>query len=425
MRSSFYANEAKFTQVRKFCTLACIFLAQGLWRDPSSASEIPSQGGIPSLRPYSTTLPSQVLRMRLPFVSLDGSDGFLADGSSEKSGFSFSQTTQVVALEYGWTDNLALALSLPYTFSSDLSLNVAQYRRSAFYRKTSKRLLESFAQALLEDGICASVDACSGLIESGYALPRDKEVILKPGDQVIFRNGVPLLTYIDSIAVNGARPENGETGFGDLQLAFKYRFLDAMVAEGDEIPIGLALTLYSRFPTGEHPNPPRSKRAQGEGVTRAGIVGAFDFLLTPATLVSISSDVSLPLGTANKRESRFSDGRRYTTHSKTAHKEESVLQTHQVGFEFALGGLLEPLEPASINGSLNIQQAPELRVKDRIIEESYVRQSLQIGTRVQLSDYGLPLVFGLQLTQPLVQTGADSPLVPRAVRSDIEVYLRL
>lgn len=241
------------------------------------------------------TLPKKVVRLRAPYKSAFASYGYDAQGQKQDLGLTLSAAGTALVLEYGATNKLSLQFLAPFVLESNLTLDADIFRESDVYMENYINFVGAVAQILIGQGVCASVSACMQLVENGYALPVDTEVTLPTGESLAVKAGVPIKTYADALVVGAARPLEGETGWGDVEVGFLYSIYRAY-------NFGISFGLGVRLPTGSFSDVPSAYLPTGRGTTDLGIRLNLDFSPLRGIWVSLQnqSEYMLQMGVKQK-----------------------------------------------------------------------------------------------------------------------------
>lgn len=401
-----------------------LLIAEPLFADGADRSdqELAVSETAINLRPLSSSLPVQVLRVRSPFILTMGDEGFSRSGSREQMGFEISRASQTFAFEFGVSSSVTLSVALPFIYRNELSFVGQKFRGSSYYEQSYQALIGRVAEALRGVGICGGTSSCQQLIEAGYALPRDQEFELSKGESVLLRAGVPLETYIDSIILNAVRPESGRTGAGDLEVAALYEIVSLKKAGADEIPFGLAVAAGARLPTGSYADVPRSQRATGRGSVDLGVQVLADYLLEPHTLLSAQFLAEWDVISAERKPSRLSDGR-VIARSNTAPIERDGPKTAGlVRLEYAAGGLHPAADFLTLEVRFSTTREPAVRQLGRSLAEARASESFWTGARVSGLGFSWPVAGGVLYEHPVSSSGEAALVAPQNLIAYAELY---
>jgi hypothetical protein len=375
-----------------------------------------------SLRPLSASLPEGVLRIRAPFVFSAADEGFSKSGGLEEMGFELRRMAQVFAIEYGLVRGLSLTVTIPFVYQDELSFSGQKFRNSSYYEKASGTLLDRAADVLRDEEICGGRSSCKRLIRSGYVLPRDREFSLSDGESVLFRAGVPIASYIDSIVLNAVRPESGRTGLGDVEVGALYEAMALKEARTGELPLGLALALGLRLPTGAYEDVPRSQRPPGKGSVDLAVQILADYLLEPHTLFSLQLLGEWGLVDAERKPSRLTDSRVLLNGDPVPVRRNGPKTGGLVRLEYAVGGLLPAVDFLTLEGRFSTTREPASGQGGRALTSARSSESVWVGARLNGLKYAWPVVLGFLYEYPVSSSGEAALVAPRNLIGYGELY---
>jgi hypothetical protein len=213
----------------------------------------------------------------------EGDSGFDQKGNKMDWGWKVSAAGSVFGVEYGVSKSTTLQIAIPYIRTNNLGLDADKFVASHDYADNYEITKAGLSTLMQQQGICANDTACRALIDAGYALPADQDVVLSTtGETVHVKAGVPFKQYMDTLVRHGAQPTKGETGLGDITLGLLtniYKDPRYMFSSG----LGL------RLPTGSFTDVTRSRRATGAGFTTLGVRFNFDYWPTDYLTVGIQN----------------------------------------------------------------------------------------------------------------------------------------
>lgn len=255
-----------------------------------------------AMSPESSTLPVNVMRARIPFVSATSSgNAYDIDGKKIDGGLSANIVATGLALEYGINDDISIGLLLPFVVKNGLGIEGNDFKRQRSYQISMRNSMNGAAKLMLNQGLCSSTDACLDLIQNeGFAFPEGTEVTLPTGEKVTTKANVPLKTYFHSLIINAAKPQAGSLGLGDTDLGVKYRWL-----KGDVM--GHAVSLVIHAPTGKYDEVTLSQRATSRGVLEFGARSSFDYKISENYIAGWQHTVDYAVGKGKINRSKLLD----------------------------------------------------------------------------------------------------------------------
>lgn len=318
------------------------------------------------------TLPEGVLRVRFPFISTYGKEGFDDNGDRKDLGVEINVKATALVAEYGINDKVSLQILAPYVMSNRMGLNANNVRaNNHLFRREMARYKNAVAGLLHRRGQCTTLESCHNLIENpNFTLPAQEEITLTTGEKAIAYPDEPALVQIDRLIMNAMRPIAGETGIGDLQIGGLYNFYANNM-------LSMSLGLGLRLPTGAFKDVPRGRRAIGGGVTDFGARFNLDFQPVRSVVLSAQyqAEQMLVKGKRNKTSALYNN--RLNTGDPT---DEAAIAIGSDGkgnnqdFErvgvghnwvlrvgYGLGDLGKYFQPVGINASYNYSKGRETR----------------------------------------------------------------
>ncbi len=254
-----------------------------------------------AVAPESGTLPEKVLRARIPYVSATSTGAaYDIDGTKVDGGITASVMASGLALEYGITDELSFGFLVPYVMKNKIGLNGSNYRNQRGYYVSKRSAYEAAGALLAASGLCTAGTGCDALIDSGFAFPTDTSVKLSTGESVTLKAGVPAKIGLDSIILNAAVPQDGETGIGDVDLGLKYRWFN-------NDTMGHAVGIVLHTPTGKYEDVTLSQRATGRGVMEFGLRSSFDYKINENYIAGWQHTMDYAVGKGKIKRSKIVD----------------------------------------------------------------------------------------------------------------------
>ena len=288
------------------CISSVVVSAPALAQAPAAERPAPY-----AMSPESNTLPEKVLRARIPFMSAS-SKGAAYDGEGKKvdGGLSANVMASGLAVEYGLTDTLSLGMFAPFVAKNHVAINGDNFRNQHVYKVGKEQLYEGASALLIGNGICTNISTCSALLDSGYALPTDTDLVLPTGEKVTIKSGVPINQAANHLIINAANPADGAIGMGDLNLGAKFRWLrnDTM---------GHAVGLVLHVPTGKYQDVTLSQRATGRGIMEMTLSSSFDYKLSENYIAGWQHNLDYAIGSGKTKRTSLIDNTALNTESTT------------------------------------------------------------------------------------------------------------
>lgn len=414
-------------------TVASNALAQTSSQTKAAVSNAPEGADTPLLLPEGKTLPEGVLRTRIPYKSVSGSQGFAQDGSKVDSGFTLKAQATALVLEYGVSDRLSLQFVAPVVLQNSVTLDQAKFRDSAAYDSNNDRFLASMA-ALLASAtprICPNFDACLKLVESGLALPVDRDITLPTGEVLTLKAGVPLKTYADQAVVRAATPSDGQTGLGDLEVGALF----AVLPKG---PLTYSVGLGLRAPTGSFAEVPSSQRPTGRGTLDAGLRQNLDLAVGRHVMLSWQNQSEQMLVPGTKNKTSLVDNTKLNLADPTtpaaraagsdgADNEQEFTRegVRNVGFLKAgvnLGLLTSSLKSLSTYGMFNYNYDAEERLDGKALGGKKMTQSATVGGSVSGLSYQIPASLDVDYEVPTA--GENTAIAASVLSTTLKLYYK-
>lgn len=249
--------------------------------------------------PESATLPEKVVRARIPYITATSSGAaYGIKGDKIEGGLSANVVASGLALEYGINDKLSFGMLVPYVLKNELGMDAEKFKNQRGYFLSKRNFYEASANLMIKQGVCTSFDACSALIDTGYAFPYDLSVQLTSGESLKVPAGVPLNQGVYHLITNSAKPEAGETGMGDTDLGVKYRWLN-------DGTMGHAVGLVVHVPTGKYEDVPLAHRATGRGIMEVGLRSSFDYKINEDFIAGWQHTVDYAVGKGKIKRSKL------------------------------------------------------------------------------------------------------------------------
>jgi hypothetical protein len=349
-------------------------------------------------------------RVELEIEQRSANSGFSANRKKEEFGLSSQASILKIELLYPVYGNLLLGFSLPYYLSNQNGLNGQKFKNSNFYKQGYDRAEAAVYPILKDEGICASRSDCSAQVMSGQVLPIDRIVTLPSGESFTIKAGVPVKSYLDSVAyapyVGGA----GETGIGDLSLDSWY-----LLHKDDRSLIAGGLAV--EFPTGKFSEVAVGRSPTGGGVTdvHASVFGRYrseanlEISSLVAIIVSVASGKKsksslLTSGSLNKEDPNTPAAVLAGSSSVGNSVEYSRPGLGSNGYFNAIYGLSafkQELKGLAVLGALNydIERAREMAAES--IEKSGYQVSMGCGMSYAAVFFEIPTEIQMRMTTPV------------------------
>ena len=243
-----------------------------------------------AMSPESSTLPVNVMRARIPYVSATSSgNAYYIDGKKIDGGLSANIVATGLALEYGFSEKLTFGMLVPFVSKNEVGMNANNFKNQRGYFNSKRNFYEAASALMIKQGICSDNDGCFGMIEQGYAFPYDLSVQLTTGEPLTVKAGVPLNQGVHHLVANAAKPVSGETGMGDIDLGLKYRWFNNET-------MGHALGLVVHVPTGKYEDVTLSQRATGRGIMELAVRSSFDYKLSDDFIAGWQHSIDYAVG---------------------------------------------------------------------------------------------------------------------------------
>jgi hypothetical protein len=377
------------------------------------------------------TLPESVARFRVVSKSVTSKSGFDSDGKKTELGLSLNVQAEAFVAEYGLSDALSLQMVVPYIMKNDLALDGNKFRQSDTYAQKNREFLAGIEQLLIAKGICATAADCDAQISAGLALPIDTAVTLPTGESLTIEHGIPLSTYSDALIVGAARPVNGLTGIGDIEVGALYA-----VYKTSDITLSAGGGL--RFPTGSFEDVPSAQRGTGAGITTLGIRLNADYVATPGVLLAWQNQSEMSLTDAKKSKSSLIDNSKLNMAdpesaaavaggsdgegNKQKYEANGIAEIGFVRAGVALGLLTSALNGVSVNTyyTYNLGLTEYLNGKKQGDAKAYT--GIRLSGEFNGLAYQLP--FGLVIERETPLTGKNLALAPTALTITAKIYYR-
>lgn len=396
-------------------------------RSPSSLPKS-KPSGVSGLGSLSGTLPSDIYRVRVLHQSLFGSRGLTATSQWQSTGVDVSVHGTGLIFDIPlFSDNITLGVGLPFIYSNRAIFNAEKFAQSEVFDRAYSDAREAFINRLVTIGECATREICLTRIERGDSIPVDVKINIPDTNELyVLPAHTPIRSGLTWLVTEGGRQQSGATGIGDLEMAFRIRWLTfddtSQMAQS-------AIQLGFKFPTGAYTKVPQSQRSIGRGVFEfnAAVVG--DYMILPLLSLSGSYGIGIALGAGSKQTSRVidntkladgncdvagqgnnSDGSCEVVDTKQTVTRKGIKQQLVAQANLGLGLLSETLNPLGVSvGTVYENDSIEV-----IGGEQQPAESL-LAFRTTLNFMGpaiksalVPIELNLEYTAPL--TGRNKPV---------------
>ncbi len=330
------------------------------------------------------TLPAGVIRVRVPYNYVTSGHGYDKDGQRQDLGLKLKATATAFVLEYGVTGRMSLQLLAPYILSNELGLDGTTFAKSDLYKERVAAFLAGVASKLQAQGICPSPEACARLLDEGYSLPVDTSVTLPTGESLTLRAGVPVKSYAGSIVTGAARPKEGRTGLGDVEIGMLFSVFR-------RYNFGISVGAGLRLPTGSFADVPAAERGTGRGTVDFGLRTNVDFAPAPGLWIGWQNQAEQMLKGGTKRQTSLLDNGELT--DAEAQELERV-GIRNVGFfkvGWGLGTLTQSLASLGVQTQFKYAKQSEDRLDNVAQGPRASSQAFLAGASFDGLAYRLPL----------------------------------
>ena len=243
------------------------------------------------------TLPKGVMRVRLPYQNVYGKEGFDEEGNKESQGIEINIDAMALAVEYGLTDKISLAILAPFVLRSEAGLNANEIRKNnRKFKREFGRYAEAVQDLLRSQDLCSSTEDCMAKIYSDqYRIPVNQTVTLTTGETVTATTDAPIYRQIDALLMQPITPAEGKTGIGDITIGGLYNFYA-------DKNISLSAGGGLRIPTGEFTDVAKGERPTGGGILDLGLRFNFDYKAAPWAVVSFQHQFEQMLAPGEKKK---------------------------------------------------------------------------------------------------------------------------
>nr|BFD31923.1 hypothetical protein GTC16762_15410 [Pigmentibacter ruber] len=306
------------------------------------------------------TLPEGIFKIDLPLAYSFGNQGFDSNGKKVDNGISMKRFITGIAIQYGLTNSLSVAVGFPYTASYQLGMNGDSVAaNSELYAKYYNHVLHDLSTKLSQNAngfLCGSnvtPDTCASFINGGGSLNNSTTLTipLPTGETFTFNSASPLKDQIRNILLTASQPTNGATGLGDIQVGVLWSVIS------EESPIRHVPLYFSvggglRIPTGKFNLVTAMRSTGGDGtlITGGGTYDAIarlnlDYVVIPGVILSWQHQAEYSINKVNLRRTSMLDNTSFNTaDTSTGDGQGNDLEfwrkgLHHIGFLQASWGL--------------------------------------------------------------------------------------
>jgi hypothetical protein len=342
------------------------------------------------------TLPEGVMRVRLPYSSYSGEEGYDENGNREKQGYEASIQATALVGEYGITDRVSLQFVVPYILENKLGMNANDLRKNNYlFRRELDRYKGATANLLQQQGQCSSESACLALLDNpNFTVPGQQEITLTTGEKTVAMPNEPALRQIDKLLMRPITPLDGDTGIGDVQIGGLYNFYN-------DGYLSTSLGAGLRLPTGTFEEVPRGKRGTGGGITDFGLRFNVDWNPLANMVVSLQYQGETMLAGAKRKTTSALYNDRLNTGDPTDpaalaiggtgkaeddYEKIGIAHSYFMRVGYGLGSIASVLNPFSVNTSYNYFRGREVRLNEKAFDN--------IGYRYELIPWNRSVTVG-------------------------------
>jgi hypothetical protein len=249
-------------------------------------------------------------------------------------------------------------------------------------------------------------------------------VTLGSGEEAVIKTGVPVLSFLDALAIGEVLPIGGEQGWGDLSLGIKYELIrfvpsrlvgpGAALQAADASAVGLSLEVFARLPTGTVPKGRYLFQSLGSGTLDLGVALDFEVELERNTALGAGYLVVAELDGGRRQPASRLDSRKVVPGKTLPFSRSGVEQQVAVHLTYGLEGLLQELRSASLIAGY---QSRTLRSETLGSASNQLRRGSSLQTISLTSSIDKVVAIGagalwLELAYPLYGSGEDVFLSP-------------
>jgi hypothetical protein len=298
--------------------------------------------------------------------------------------------------------------------SSQVHLDGGKFAQSDTYQGHYDSFVGTVAAKLQAQGLCPSPQACTRLINDGYALPVDTPVTLPSGETLTLKAGVPVRDYGNSLVVGAIRPQSGRTGLGDVEIGGLYMFYQRYNAD-------LAAGVGFRLPTGSFENVPSSQIPTGRGTLDLGIRFNADYSPMRGVWLSFQNQTEMMVLKGKRKETSLLDD------SETLGDDQTFERRglRHLGFfkaAWGLGNLDQALAPLGVLGEYKYALQPEEYLDGVSQGPRQTGESLLFGALIDGLAYRLPVQVEYDYELPV--SGTNEPIAETIQLLTLKAYYK-
>lgn len=254
-----------------------------------------------SAGPGSATLPAGVMRLKTGPIEGFGDKGRDNEGKSVDYGISADGWGLGFAFAYGITDTISVEMSSGYALTNKVGIDHNKFRGTALYKNNYDAFVNTAAGVLATTAgsPCGTPSECVAYIEGGGTLSASS-LQLPTGETLHVKKNTPIKAYADSLVLNGAKAEEGDTGFQDIDVGVMWNAL-----KGDWY--GGAAALGMRIPVGSFSDVPSSRRATGRGTWDMGLKLIGDVKIMDGVWFSAENQMEWNLAETERKKTSLLD----------------------------------------------------------------------------------------------------------------------
>lgn len=309
------------------------------------------------------TLPEGIFKIDLPVAYSFGNQGFSSSGKKVDNGITAKRWITGMAIQYGLTNSVSVAVGFPFTASYQLGMNgntVAA--NSELYAKYYNHVLNDLAKKLSQTSsgaLCGgntTTESCASFIDSGNSLTNavNLTIPLPTGETFTFNSASPLKEQIRNILLTASQPTNGASGLGDIQVGVLW----SVISEESPIrhvPLYFSIGGGLRIPTGKFNLVSAMRSTGGDGtlITGGGTYDAIgrlnlDYVVIPGVILSWQHQAEYSINKVNLSRTSMLDNTSFNTADPTtttgADGQSNTLEfwrkgLHHIGFLQASWGV--------------------------------------------------------------------------------------